>query len=229
MHYHKAKKLIIDCVMSDEHTKSKLELLSIVEDEAVISQSALSKRLGIAAGLVNFLMKRAVSKGLVVVKRVPARRYAYFLTPRGFAEKTRLVADYMNTSLRIFRELRRDFDEIFASLSGGGVSRVIVVGNIELAELVLLACFNSTVDIVSVVCAKTNRTTLGPAPVVSHIDLIEDIAVNDVFIVADIYNAQEVFDDLVDRFGAEFVYAPKSLHITHRLDEASSKMRGDLR
>lgn len=215
--------------MSDEHTKSELELLSIVEDEAVISQSALSKRLGIAAGLVNFLMKRAVSKGLVVVKRVPARRYAYFLTPKGFAEKTRLVADYMNTSLRMYKKLRRDFDEIFSSLSGGGVSRVIVVGDIELAELALLACFDSNIEIVSVVCTKTNRTTLGPVPVVSHIDLIKDIAANDVFIVADIYNAQEVFDDLADRYGAEFVYAPKSLHISHRLDDAPSKMAGGAR
>lgn len=217
---------MVENVMGNEHTKSELELLSVVEDEAVISQSALSKRLGIAAGLVNFLMKRAVFKGLVVVKRVPARRYAYFLTPKGFAEKTRLVADYMSSSLYMFRKLRRDFDEMFLSLSEGGVSRVIVVGDIELAELALLARFDSKIEIVSVVCAKTNRTALGSVPVVSHIDLIEHQAAGDVFIVADIHNAQAVFDDLVDRFGAEFVCAPKILHISYRPDEAPSKMAG---
>lgn len=83
--------------MAEDRTKSELDLLQTVEEEQVISQAAMSERMGIATGLVNFLMKRAISKGFVIAKRVPARRYAYFLTPKGMIEKARLVADYMNT------------------------------------------------------------------------------------------------------------------------------------
>jgi DNA-binding MarR family transcriptional regulator len=79
--------------MPKQNNQAELALLTAVDDETIISQAALSERLGVATGLINFMMKRAIGKGLVTVKKVPARRYAYLLTPKGFIEKARLVAD----------------------------------------------------------------------------------------------------------------------------------------
>jgi len=45
--------------------------------------------LDIALGLVNAYVKRSIKKGLVKVSQAPARRYAYYLTPQGFSEKSR--------------------------------------------------------------------------------------------------------------------------------------------
>lgn len=205
--------------MAGDHTKSELELLTIVDDEAVVSQSALSSRLGIATGLVNFLMKRAVSKGLVKVQKVPARRYAYYLTPKGFAEKAHLVADYLNTSLKMFRKLRDDFNTLFRDASAEGVARVIVIGDWELAEVALLASLDSDVEIAAIICTKTNRSRLGSIPVYSHIDQFDGLTADGALLVVDTHHAQDVYEDLAARFGPGRVMAPKSLRVTPVVDE----------
>lgn len=87
------------------------------------TQRSLAGRLDIALGLANALLKRCVSKGLVKIQNAPARRYAYYLTPKGFAEKARLVAEYLETSLSFFRRARGQYEEGFARLAAQGSAR----------------------------------------------------------------------------------------------------------
>ena len=47
----------------------------------------LAAELGMAVGLVNAYLNRCIQKGLVKATQAPARRYAYYLTPQGFARK----------------------------------------------------------------------------------------------------------------------------------------------
>ena len=76
---------------NEEHDdRIVLSLLNSVDDGAQ-SQRRIAEELGIALGLVNAYLKRCVKKGLVKVSQAPARRYAYYLTPQGFAEKSRLT------------------------------------------------------------------------------------------------------------------------------------------
>jgi hypothetical protein len=72
-----------------------LGLLESVERDGAQSQRKLASDLGIALGLVNAYLKRCVKKGLLKIGQAPARRYAYYLTPHGFAEKSRLYASYL--------------------------------------------------------------------------------------------------------------------------------------
>ena len=71
-----------------------LDLLNSVDDGAQ-SQRRIAEELGIALGLVNAYLKRCIKKGYVKVSEAPARRYAYYLTPKGFAEKSRLTVQYL--------------------------------------------------------------------------------------------------------------------------------------
>ena len=64
-----------------------LQLLSEISGEEPLSQRELSRRLGIAVGLVNSYLKNLVSKGFVRVKNFPSNRYAYLLTPPGSGRK----------------------------------------------------------------------------------------------------------------------------------------------
>ncbi len=73
-----------------------LGVLQAVEAGEVRSQRHLAAELGIALGLANAYVKRCIRKGLMKVSEVPARRYAYYLTPQGFAEKSRLTAEYLS-------------------------------------------------------------------------------------------------------------------------------------
>src|SRR3972149_9861076 len=76
-----------------EKARVMLGLLESVERDGGQSQRRLASELGIALGLVNAYLKRCIKKGLVKVSEAPARRYAYYLTPQGFAEKSRLTVE----------------------------------------------------------------------------------------------------------------------------------------
>ena len=91
-----------------------LDLLSAVSEDETISQRKLAARLGIALGLTNAVLKRCIRKGFLKIRQVPARRYTYYLTPKGFAEKSRLTAEYLSDSLQFYRQARQEYAEIFA-------------------------------------------------------------------------------------------------------------------
>ena len=96
-----------------ENERIVLGLLSSVENDGERSQRRIAAELGIALGLVNAYLKRCVKKGLVKVHDAPARRYAYYLTPQGFAEKSRLTVEYLSSSFSFFRQAKADCTRVF--------------------------------------------------------------------------------------------------------------------
>src|SRR6516162_6164706 len=105
---------------SAETHRIMLGLLDAVEQERVQSQRHLASELGIALGLVNAYLKRCIKKGLVKVRQAPARRYAYYLTPQGFAEKSRLTVEYLSYSFSFFRRAKADCMAALESARGRG-------------------------------------------------------------------------------------------------------------
>src|SRR4029079_12253905 len=103
-----------------------LGLLESVERDGGQSQRRLASELGIALGLVNAYLKRCVTKGLVKVNEIPARRYGYFLTPQGFAEKSRLTVEYLSYSFSFFREARADCSAVVDQARARGFSRAVL-------------------------------------------------------------------------------------------------------
>ena len=126
--------------MPMQNYRTELDLLNAIDDEMVISQSALGERLGAATSPVNFMMKRAIGKGLEIIKKVPVRRYATLLKPEGFAEKASLVADFVNTSMGMFRKVRVDFAGIFIESKQSDVvsPQYAIVDDLKMSEIALL-------------------------------------------------------------------------------------------
>jgi len=122
----------------DDSYKSLLLLDEISKGEA-LSQRDLSKKLNIALGLVNSYIKNLVSKGYITIKAIPAKRYAYYLTPKGFTEKTRLTYHHLQNFTNLYKEARRDFKELFSRLSQEGATSVVFVGADEAAEIAYLS------------------------------------------------------------------------------------------
>ena len=154
----------------DNRSKANLDLIVALENNQQVSQTKLAKRIGIATGLVNILLKRAVNRGFVKMTQIPARRYAYYLTPQGFAEKAKLVGKYLNSSLSLYRRLRVEYRDLFASLEARGISEVTLVGDTDIAEIAIMASFGSNIRITTLVNDKTNQDQVGPVPVVSSLD-----------------------------------------------------------
>ena len=116
-----------------------LQLLSEISGEEPLSQRELSRRLGIAVGLVNSYLKNLVSKGFVRVKNFPSNRYAYLLTPQGIAEKSRLAYQHLSYFTSLYTVARQDYLDLFRRLEDAGVREVVFCGVDEVAEVAYLS------------------------------------------------------------------------------------------
>ncbi len=128
-----------------------LQILDELSDNDSLTQRELSKRLGIALGLVNSYIKNLVRKGYITVKAIPPRRYVYYLTPKGFAEKTRLAYILLQDYTRIYREAKRNFRRLFQEIQGKGVRKVVFVGADEVAEIAYITLQETDLELVGVV------------------------------------------------------------------------------
>ena len=143
-----------------------VRLLSAIERDSGLTQRRLSQELGIALGLANTYLRRCVRKGLVKMGQVPMRRYAYYLTPQGFAEKSRLTAEYLTVSLDFFRRARRECTTLLAHAHGRLWRRVALFGAGDLAEVAILSASEAGIEIVAVVDAERQGGSCAGLPIV---------------------------------------------------------------
>ena len=108
-----------------DNSEITLGVLTAVEKNSRITQRDVAKNIGVALGLTNTYLKRCIKKGLIKVQQVPANRYAYFLTPRGFAEKSRLTAEYLSQGFQFFRVARNQLIEIFRICQKRNFKRIV--------------------------------------------------------------------------------------------------------
>ncbi|GFO70131.1 transcriptional regulator [Geomonas limicola] len=114
-------------------------LLSEISGSDQLSQRELSRRLGIALGLVNSYLKNLVAKGFVRVTSFPKNRYAYLLTPSGFAEKSRLAYQHLSYFTGLYTVARQDYLKLFRKLASDGIKGVAFCGIDEVAEIAYLS------------------------------------------------------------------------------------------
>ena len=192
-----------------ENEQIVLDLLNSVDQDGARSQRTIAGELGIALGLVNAYLKRCVKKGLVKVHDAPARRYAYYLTPQGFAEKSRLTVEYLSTSFSFFRLAKADCAQTMAAARAKGFTRLLLAGGSDLAEIALLCAVESDVTIVAVVEPRSDETRFVSVDLFrSYSEVKEEF---DAVIVTDLIRARMSFDAAVAACGAERVFVPDLL------------------
>jgi len=176
-----------------KNVELELDFLRAIEKGEVISQMSLSKRLRISVGMVNALVKRAAQKGYVKAKAAPAKRFAYYLTPEGFSQKSRLVAEYIDSSLHFFRDARAGYLEIFKNQCLEKPSKVAIYGGGELAEIAILSAFQAGINISAVVDVKSDAGQVCGVPVVTQ---FRDDVSYDYIVLAEQQEPQQAYDDL---------------------------------
>ncbi len=127
-----------------------LQILDELSNNDTLTQRDLSSRLGIALGLVNSYLKNLIAKGYITVKAIPSKRYAYYLTPKGFAEKTRLAYDLLQDYTRIYREARSNYQKLFHELERSGAKRVLFAGADEVAEFAFITLQETGLELAGV-------------------------------------------------------------------------------
>ncbi len=192
-------------------TQTTLRLLSDIERAQFSSQRTFSVRLGIAVGLTNAYVKRCVKKGWIKMRRVPARRYAYYLTPTGFTEKSKLVAEYLTSSLEFFRIARAQCLGALEDCERLGWRRVALYGHGELAEIATLAAKETSVELVAVIAPGCNAPEFAGLPVMGGLGALPEF---DAVLVADITDPQAVYDELSRDLPDERILTPSLLHVS---------------
>jgi DNA-binding MarR family transcriptional regulator len=206
----------------DGNLVETVKLLGNVAGQEGLNQRTLARQIGISVGLVNALVHRAVHKGLIKIKEAPARRYAYYLTPKGFAEKSRLVAEYLDYSLIFFRTARQEYSEVFARCEAAGRKRIVLCGAGELAEIATLAANGIGIEIVGLLDRETNHVRIAGVPVVRD---VAALGAEDVLVITEGRKPQELYEMLMATVGQERVHAPPFLRISPRLPNSSSGAR----
>ncbi len=136
--------------MSNNEYRSLLLLDEISRGES-LTQRDLSKRLGLALGLVNSYIKNLASRGYITVSTIPRKRYTYYLTPRGLAEKTRLTYRHLQNFTNLYRVARKDFQRLFAALEGSEFEKIVFCGVDETAEIAYLSLMERQMTLAGVV------------------------------------------------------------------------------
>jgi len=189
-----------------------LGLLKSVEQDGGRSQRRLAAELGIALGLVNAYLKRCVNKGLVKVQNVPARRYAYYLTPQGFAEKSRLTVAYLTSSFSFFREAKADCLVMFETGRMLGFKSVVLVGRSDLAEIAMICGIECQIEVVALVDPKSAPGHFLGVPVAASFDAVQKSF--DAVVITDLEDAYGSWDSARARFDETRVLIPRLLGVT---------------
>ncbi len=187
-----------------------LGLLSAVDRDSKISQRTISRELGVALGLANAYLKRCVSKGWIKIHEVPRRRFIYYLTPQGFAEKTRLAGQYFSASFTFFRRARQQMSDLMAECAANGWHRIVFVGVSELAEVGTLCAYDHPIKLVAIIdpvhigekfCGLSVKTTLSQCEPY------------DAVIVTSLSTPEKVFEAVKAEIGSDRVLAPRLLRL----------------
>jgi DNA-binding MarR family transcriptional regulator len=193
-----------------ENPEILLHLLESIGRDGESSQRVRASEFGIALGLVNSYIKFCVRKGYIKVKRIPAQRYFYFLTPKGFAEKSRLTVFLLSNSLAFFRQARADCATVFKTAEARGWRRVALAGASELAEISALCALETGITITAVVDAEFTTERFIGLPVVRSLDAA---APYDGVVITDRFSPQESYNAATAIAGAERVLAPSLLNV----------------
>jgi len=192
-----------------EDARIILNLLESVERDSAQTQRRLAAEFGVALGLVNSYLKRCVRKGLVKMREAPARRYSYYLTPSGFAEKSRLTVEYLTYSLSFFR-LAREHCRVALEIAGQrGWSRIALAGISDLAEISSICALEAGITIVAVIDPEGQRPTFVGAPVFATFKAATEKF--DGVLVTNLLRAQETYRDAVENCGSDYVLVPQLL------------------
>ena len=85
------------------------------------------------------------------VSKIPKKRYKYYLTPSGFAEKSRLTFQHFQNFTNLYKVARRDFHEFFNKIQNSDIKEVVFCGVDEVTEIAFLSLKETDLKLTGVI------------------------------------------------------------------------------
>ena len=196
--------------MNTKHREESitLEILQAIDARSDVTQRRLASHMGVALGLANSYLKRCVRKGLVKIQQAPANRYLYYLTPKGFAEKSRLTADYLSYSFGFYRSASESCTEALNACESNGYQRLGLYGFSDLAEIAALRAMEHQVDLVCLLDSGRRNRRFLDLPVIHD---LEDAPELDAWLFTELTDSAERLRQLRESLSADRVLVPSIL------------------
>ena len=195
---------------ADREEALVLELLDAVGKQSNVSQRHLASDMGIALGLANSYLKRCIRKGFIKISEAPANRYLYYLTPKGFAEKSRLTAKYLSSSFAFYRKAGDSCMDVFQKCEAQGWRRILLYGMSDLAEIATLRAQERDVQIVGILDPHTERHRFAGLPVWRNFDQAGPF---DVCVLTELNSPLVSYAQLIKEIDKERVLVPDILRL----------------
>ena len=95
-----------------DEKQDHFDLLRKIKEKPASTQRELASELGFSLGKLNYCLKSLKKKGHIKLKNFQNNKnkinYAYILTPRGIAIKTKLTVNFMKRKMKEYDELSRE-------------------------------------------------------------------------------------------------------------------------
>ncbi len=193
-----------------------LEVLEAVVDQKQLTQRDLARQLGVALGLANSYLKRCTRKGLIKIHQAPANRYLYYLTPKGFAEKSRLTAQYLSYSLDFYRKSGLSYARAFQLCERNGWKKVVLYGASELAEIASIRALEHDLDIIGIYDRSSQRERFLNIPVWKQFSALPGM---DVLLLTALEDPAASYEAIIQDVSPEKVLVPDILTMSAKAAE----------
>jgi len=190
-----------------------LEILQVIENKKDVTQRHLADRLDVALGLTNSYLKRCVRKGLVKIHQAPANRYFYYLTPKGFTEKSRLTTEYLSTSFDFYRKASKSLIEVFQECENQGKMTIILCGISELTEISIIRAHEFPVLVTGILDFDSEKKEFLKLPVINQLAAIGEF---DACIITSLRNADKYNEFLLKNISNKKIMMPSILGIRQK-------------
>jgi len=129
----------------------ELTLLQELEKNPIVSQRELSNKFGIALGVTNACLRRMARRGWIQITGLNHRKIGYFLTPKGFAEKTKLTLHLISWTMQHYLTLKNIIGEKLLEMQNKGAERIVFYGVSDEMEIAYVTLQGLNLKLIGIV------------------------------------------------------------------------------
>jgi len=129
----------------------ELRFLEELERNPITSQRELSHKFNIALGVTNACLRRMARKGWIRIRGLSHRKIGYYLTPVGFAEKTKLTLHMISYTIQHYAELKKMITQRLLEMERDGFRRIVFYGISDEMEVAYITLQGVNLKLVGIV------------------------------------------------------------------------------
>ena len=106
--------IVVQYMNKKKENQDHFDVMREIQKQPQTSQRDLAEQLGFSLGKLNYCLKALKKKGYIKIKNFKNSKdksnYAYLLTPKGFAHKSKMAYFFMKQKLKEYEDLKKELE-----------------------------------------------------------------------------------------------------------------------